>query len=176
MPWADIAAVVTASGKGIRFGKPKADAVFEGISFLDRVRDTIARAGIDNIIAASYLDTDDMLATLKRSLLDNADLENRAIMVFPVDFPFVKPDTVASLCREYQSHPGLVLKPSYRGKPGHPVILPAGFDLSAPDNNNGLRGIIKASQCDVRLLEVDDPGILMNINTLHDLEAAYEYR
>lgn len=175
MQWLDITAIILASGKGIRFGKPKADAVLDGLTFLETISQTIQNAGINKLFVASYADTPDMLSTLRRAKREFCADDTANILVFPVDFPYVKSSTVELLCKTSREHPDMIVRPVFQGKPGHPIILPSGFDLNIPDLGQGLRGIIKSSSWIIRDVYVEDSGIQRNINTTNDLDDDNEH-
>lgn len=166
----DLAAIILASGRGTRYGAPKAEASLENGTFLDRILATLQAAGILSTLAALGLETPDMLSTLRQVAGHFTPDRHSGILIWPVDHPLVKPETVVALGEAFSAHPEAVLRPTYKGERGHPIILPAGFDLSGDDAGRGLAGIIRTNACTVIDLPVDDPGILRNINRPEDLE------
>ena len=176
IPLPDIIAIIPASGKGSRFGSPKAEALLEGKTFAETIIETLKAAGLRSIHLASYADTDDMLATLRRARRELKDSGAAGYLIFPVDFPFVTADSVLRMIACFRKMPDKVVRPLHKGKPGHPVIIPAALDLEQPDNGKGLRGIIQASAMTIHDLDVNDPGILRNINTPKDMEDSLEHR
>ena len=92
------------------------------------------------------------------------------------DHPQVQRDTLASLIEAGRQHPGAAMIPTYRNKGGHPVLIPAGLIkslLTAP-GDGGLRQywIDHPEHC--RRLSVDDPGIVMDLDTPDDYERHQE--
>lgn len=170
MPWPELTAIIAAAGKGERFGGPKAEAVLENSTFLDRVRTTLGAAGVSEVYVAQGIDTPDMLATLRHAVRELASPLITGYLIIPVDHPFVRPETVTSLCAAWSSNPDAVYRPSYQGRSGHPVIIPAWLDLNADAGGQGLAGIIRAQACSVIDVPVDDPEILRNVNYPKDLE------
>ncbi len=170
MPCPDLVAIIPAAGKGERFGGPKAEAGLDNSTFLDRVRATLAAAGVSDVYVAQGLNTPDMLATLRHAVGELASPGVKGYLIFPVDHPCVKPETVQALCAAWNSYPDAVYRPSCQGRPGHPVIIPAWLDLAADDAGQGLAGIIRARACSVIDVPVDDPEILRNVNRPQDLE------
>ncbi len=170
MPCNEIAAIIPASGRGERFGGPKAGASLGAVTFLERILSTLKDAGITDLFVAQDYDTPDMLATLRRAISELGPHHARAYLIFPVDHPFVQPATVRSLRAAWNSNPDAIFRPAYRGQPGHPVIIPAWLDLERDDGGNGLAGIIRAQVCSVIDVPVEDPEILRNVNYPKDLE------
>jgi molybdenum cofactor cytidylyltransferase len=170
MPYPDIVAVILASGRGERFGQPKAEATIEGVRFLERIGNILRQAGVERVIAAQGLDTPDMLSTLRVTVQNLSHSEVAGYLVWPVDHPFVLPDTVRSLCAAFRAAPENVVRPLHQGRSGHPIFIPVRLDLNRDDAGQGLAGLIRSQACAVLDLPVDDPGVLRNINHPADLE------
>ena len=80
------------------------------------------------------------------------------------DMPFVRADTVRALVVALATTPTRIVRPTYKGRPGNPIGFPACFfdDLAGIEGDTGARELVAASG--PRLLEVDDPGILRDID------------
>jgi CTP:molybdopterin cytidylyltransferase MocA len=97
----------------------------------------------------------------------------RAVLVFPVDHPYVLNRTIEELLRRSREKPDHFIKPVFGGRGGHPVVVPSGaFDaiLHAPPTSS-LRAVIEQHGVPVDRLEVDDEGVVRNMNTPEDLHA-----
>ena len=167
-----VVAIILASGKGIRFGKPKAEADWGGQTFIGRITETLHSAGVKHIHNAVGYGTVDMLGTLKQAVQEINKQPNpgcSGYLVFPVDFPLVQPQTITTLLEEHLSKPEAIIRPSYYGFSGHPIIIPYSLNLDADDKNKGLRGIIYHSGLPVYDVQVEDEGIHRNINRPEDL-------
>lgn len=156
-----VTAIILASGKGSRYGQPKSEAMLDGKLFSDIITDTLRAAGLESIVLADHCASSSMLETLKQTI-SALPVPADFYLVIPVDHPHVHTSTVVALIAAL--HPGIIVKPVYHGQSGHPVIIPAALDLSASEHAEGLRGIIAASLCPKKFVEVEDPGILININ------------
>lgn len=136
--------LVLAAGAGTRFGRPKATVIEDGRSWLDRAVRALADGGCAEVVvvlgaaadqarplldaAARVVVAHDWAHGLSESLrcgLDavaDAPAEVDRAVVTLVDLPDVGPDVVARLLA-----PGggddVLLRASYAGKPGHPVVL-----------------------------------------------------
>ena len=102
----------------------------------------------------------------------SADVE---VLLWPVDQPFVRPETVRRLLAAAEADELAVwVLPQFGGRGGHPVLLkpPAWrriFDLApaAP-----LRALMASFGPQVRRVPVDDAGVVVNLNTPADMERA----
>jgi len=166
----NVLAIILASGKGTRFGMPKAEAGFEGKSFLTLILETLEQVGLGYFVAR-YSDTTDMLATLRKAAkeINDKGISATAYLVFPVDFPFVRPETLSTILTVYWQSPEAVIRPVCEGHRGHPILIPANLDLDCDDQGLGLKGIIRNSHLPLIDIPVQDRGILRNINTQEDL-------
>jgi len=88
------------------------------------------------------------------------------------DMPYLKPETVRVIARAL-SEGAAIAAPSYRGERGHPVGFARRFfdELSALRGDAGAREILKAHPDWITLYEVDDPGVLRDIDEPSDLES-----
>ena len=91
--------------------------------------------------------------------------------ITPGDYPLVKKETIQLLAMEK----GSVVIPSYGYKGGHPIKLTNAVKksiLEAKADNN-LRAILQAHE--KTYLNVEDPGVVMDIDTPEDYRGAIEY-
>ncbi len=94
-----------------------------------------------------------------------------ALLVHPVDHPLVATETVRSLQTVHRRVPSCILIPSHRGSRGHPTLFPRRFfpDLRAAPLDQGARWTVRRNRASTLWVEVDDAGILANLNTPGDL-------
>jgi len=87
------------------------------------------------------------------------------------DMPYLKPETVRVIAKAL-SDGAAIAAPAYRGERGHPVGFARRFlgELSALRGDAGAREILKAHPDWITLYEVDDPGVLRDIDERSDLE------
>ena len=159
-----LCAIILASGKGSRFGMPKSEARVDGLLFSELIIRSLKVAGVDSIICAKDYHTPSMLETIRQA---SAEQSADFYIIFPVDHPFVQSETLRLLLAEIATD--TIIKPSYKGRSGHPIIIPSSLDLSIDDDGEGLKGIMQKSALPIRYVEVEDIGILRNINRPDDL-------
>ena len=90
-------------------------------------------------------------------------------LVLPGDMPLVRPDTLRQVAAALERHP--VVFAQYRGRRGHPVGFAAELfsELITLSGDEGARRIVV--RYPVHGEEVDDPGVLVDIDTQDDLAA-----
>lgn len=104
--------------------------------------------------------TGEMLDSIKTGLSYLQD-KCTQVLISPVDIPLFSIKTVQSL----MSARGDICVPSCRGKNGHPILLQAEHfpAVLSYKGEGGLAGAIQASGLARRIIEVEDEGILSNI-------------
>jgi molybdenum cofactor cytidylyltransferase len=96
------------------------------------------------------------------------------VLMTPVDMPFVKPGTVRELLTAFASRHALLLRATYRGRHGHPIIFGRGIfdEVRHADPEVGAKAVVQAysrAHADEPIdFEVDDPGILHDIDNPDD--------
>jgi CTP:molybdopterin cytidylyltransferase MocA len=100
----------------------------------------------------------------------------RGVLTWPVDVPAVRPDTVLALKASALANPQVLVAPRHQGRSGHPAYMPPAvvsalltrtFSDPAPE---GLRSVAASCGVEDLALELDDPAVVLNVNTPEDLE------
>lgn len=192
MPFRAVA-VVTAAGSAERFGGRKLLASIDGEPLLDRTIRALLDGGVSEVIVVVGTDG---RAELERDVnamndarvrpVENHDpsrgmfssiqegvatASGDALLIMPGDMPFVRPETVRAVIAKYRERPAIV-SPRYRGKRGHPVAMPLALreEIRATPSSATLHEVIK-KHADARVdLDVDDPGVVRDVDTPADLE------
>jgi molybdenum cofactor cytidylyltransferase len=97
-----------------------------------------------------------------------------AVVVHLADHPLVRPETFGALVAEYRRTRKPIVIARCDGHRGHPVLFDrAVFDelTKAPDDQ-GARMVVNADPSRVTYVDVDDPGIVLDLDTPADLEKA----
>lgn len=91
-------------------------------------------------------------------------------LVMPGDMPLVRPATLRAVAAALEGHP--VAYAQFQGQRGHPVAFSAELysELAVLDGDQGARRIL--ARYPAAAVEVDDPGVLVDIDTRHDLLSA----
>ncbi len=182
-----VAGCILAAGFSKRMGRPKPLLPIEGDTFLVKVVKTLEEANIEEILVViSSVVIKEAHGDLDVKWIFNPEPEKGPLYSFqlcikqlecvqgaflvPVDHPLVKRGTYQGLL-EYVGE-NKILVPTYRGKRGHPPFFPKRFfnDILNAPLDQGARYILHSHPEDILEVEVDDPGILLNINTPEDLK------
>lgn len=87
-------------------------------------------------------------------------------IVLLADMPFIKPTTIRQIASRMTS-PQALVAPTYQGQRGHPVGFGSAHlsSLLALTGDEGARTLLRKRADDIQLIEVADPGVLMDIDT-----------
>jgi molybdenum cofactor cytidylyltransferase len=88
------------------------------------------------------------------------------------DMPFLRPETIRMIARSL-AEGAAIAAPAYRGERGHPVGFARRFfeELSALHGDSGARALLDRHSNWVTVFDVDDPGVLRDIDKPSDLSA-----
>ncbi|MBT2700413.1 nucleotidyltransferase family protein [Bacillus sp. ISL-40] len=95
----------------------------------------------------------------------------QTFFITPGDCPLVKKETVQLLAK----HKGKVVIPSFNYKGGHPIKLSSEVKQKILETNpeSNLRVILGGYE--KKYMNVDDPGVLMDVDTMEDFQKAIDY-
>ena len=87
------------------------------------------------------------------------------------DMPLIKPNTILAVVHKIEQGAAFAM-PVYQGQRGHPVGIHSRFraDLHALEGDAGARSIIAGHKSDVQLVETDDSGVLVDVDTVADYQ------
>jgi molybdenum cofactor cytidylyltransferase len=93
-------------------------------------------------------------------------------IILPGDMPLVRPATLIAVARALTQH--AVVCAHYKGRRGHPVGFAAELysELALLRGDEGARRIV--ARYPALSLELDDPGVLVDVDTESDLERLRE--
>lgn len=183
-----IACVVMAAGEGRRFGEPKAQALLRpGVRFVDAVAETARAAGLDPIIIVgpaglvvpagcraivSSGALTEQITSVRLALATLVGVRLRGAMLWPVDHPFVLAETARALMDASEGGAPIVL-PVCEGRRGHPAFFARQTwgDLMIV-SDGGARSVVRSYAGRLVELPTADRGVLMDIDTRGDLDAA----
>jgi molybdenum cofactor cytidylyltransferase len=89
------------------------------------------------------------------------------------DMPFLQPATIKAVADRVRAGDAIVA-PMYRGERGHPVGFAARFrgELETFRGDEGARTLLRSQKEQIHLLEVQDAGVVRDVDTPGDLERA----
>lgn len=90
-------------------------------------------------------------------------------LILPADMPLVTPETLVAVAQALEHHP--VAYAQHRGRRGHPVAFAAELysELATLSGDEGARRL--TARYPAYGVEVEDPGVLLDVDTLEDLSA-----
>jgi molybdenum cofactor cytidylyltransferase len=93
-----------------------------------------------------------------------------AFFLLPVDVPLVRPFTVKRLLDAYETSADRILMPAFKGRPGHPPLIPASLAgaITGADGTGGLRGVLASHAHLIRMVEVPDNHMRFDLDTPKD--------
>jgi molybdenum cofactor cytidylyltransferase len=186
-------AIVTAAGSAERFGGKKLLAPIAGEPLLDHTIRSLLDGGVSEVIVVVGVDARSELERDVNAMNDPrvrpvenpdpsrgmfssiqvgaATANGDALVVLPGDMPFVRPETVRAVLAKYRERPAIV-SPRYRGKRGHPVVMPLVLrdEIAATAATANLHEVIKHHQDERVDLDVDDAGVVRDVDTPADLQ------
>lgn len=182
-----VAAIVAAAGLSTRMGSCKQLLRLGGKTALARCLETLLAAGIKEIVVvvgvlgelvaveagrfpARVVVNDNPAGDMASSVrTGRAALRagTGGVVVALCDYPLVLPATVASLLETHAADPDRIVIPSHGGRRGHPPLFPRPV-LEELLEGMTLRDLVRSDQSRLRYVEVDDPGILCDMDTMED--------
>ena len=187
------AAVVLAAGMSRRMAAagPKQLLRFAGKPLLQHALESIHAAGVGEVVlvlgaeaeaiqqqvqlggATVVLNPDYQqgMGTSLRTGLAAVSSAAGAALVILADQPFVQPETLQRLIAFHAQSSAQIVLPLYRGFRGNPVLLDRSVfpEVMGLSGDVGCRAIFGSHTQGIHKLEVDDPGILLDIDTEEDL-------
>ena len=180
-----IAGIILAAGASSRMGSPKALLEYRGETFIQRLvrvlsavcdpvivvlgyhAETLRSAVRDATIVVNPAPERGQLSSLQTGLAAMpADIEG--FLFTPVDSPAVEIATVERLASEFRRRDPakLLVIPRFEGKRGHPVFATRAIadELSALPLTAQARDVIRGHVAQTLYIDVDDPGILTDID------------
>jgi len=188
-----IAAIVLAAGTSSRMGRPKALVPIGGRPMLERVLAHLKRAPIDGAVVVLGSHADEIRHALdlgSARVVENpgfaeglgsslrvgvaaAPPASTHLLIVLGDQPFVSPEAVRELVRAAGSGDGEIYIPTYKGVRGNPVLFSARLAPEAAhiQGDVGCRAMFPRHVRAIREVPVDDPGILVDIDSEEELKA-----
>lgn len=186
-----IAGILLAAGHSSRMGQPKALLDYNGSSFIDTILNHLYRAGCDPVMSIlgesgdlicqcttvnnyechyNPVPEEGMLSSLKIAI-KKLPASCAGFILALVDHPVVNQDTYQNIVVAARRNPKRIIIPRFYGKKGHPVFFGRSYFkqlLDTPDGS-GARIVVRDNQQDIHFLDLEDEGILYDIDTPEEL-------
>lgn len=195
----NVGAVIVAAGLSSRMQTLKPVLPIENGSFLTHEIDTLFRAGTRQVIVVTGRDAEQIEAAAAGPGVSFVYNSNYAVtkmhhsvclglsevsdglngaFVLPADSPAFALFTLKQMHRAYLRREYQVIRPSYKGMPGHPLLIrksffPVVYDFHGP---YGLRGVLSQHMDKVMDVPVPEYGILMDADVPEQYEEILVYK
>jgi CTP:molybdopterin cytidylyltransferase MocA len=187
-------AILLAAGESRRMGFPKPLLKLDGRTFIETLAAAILKSASHLIVVVGahgeavrravpknprikVVENPDyirgQLSSIKAAL-PHVDPAAVAALVHLADHPMVHPETFKAVIDAYRRKHSPVTVARYRGRRGHPVVFAREIfsELAGASEDQGARAVLAADPSRVAYVEVDDPGILVDLDTPEDLRGA----
>ncbi len=189
-------AIVLAAGAATRMGRQKMLLPFAGSTVVAHVVAQIRAAGIESGIVVTGADADavaaavarthfaiarnpdysrGMLSSVRTGLAAASETWGAALLALG-DQPLITPETVRAVISAHGDTPDRIVVPAFRGRRGHPIVLPRAFwdEAMTRHDDVGLRGVLHAHGDRVREVSIDSHDVLSDLDTPEDYARALQ--
>jgi CTP:molybdopterin cytidylyltransferase MocA len=186
-------AVIVAAGLSSRMGTFKPLLPLGNSTFIEQVITTLREAGAEDIAVVTGRDAaliEQALSHYPVTFIHNKDyavtdmfhsaslglgfMADRVDCIFftPVDVPLFGAATVRLLAERIQTSGDHIITPVHQGKNGHPLAIRSSAvpALIGTKNDKGLRGAIDAYQGPTSFMDMEDPGVIRDVDTPEDYQ------
>jgi CTP:molybdopterin cytidylyltransferase MocA len=87
-----------------------------------------------------------------------------SVLICLADHPLVLSSSLRRIMEEHAAHPDAIVVPHHGGKRGHPTLFPREVLREIPAGRT-LRDLLHDHAARIRMLRIDDPGILLDMDT-----------
>ncbi len=188
-----VSAILLAAGRSRRMGRSKpllplgdqpairrcleplkASGIEEIVVVLGHGAEAIANALHDQPVTRVHNpDADSDMAGSVRAGLQRVSKTASAVLVCLSDHPLVTAATIRALLDGHGREPGMIVIPSWNGKKGHPTLFPRPI-LEELFEAPTLRHLVRRDRQRIRLIEVPDPGVVLDMDTPEDYRRLLE--
>jgi molybdenum cofactor cytidylyltransferase len=190
-----VGAVVLAAGRSTRMGEPKQLLRLGKSTVLEQTLDNILGARVDDVVLVLGSSAEIIrrqvpastfeglkvvvneaygqgMASSLREGLSALDPQIDAALIVLADQPFVRPETFGRIVDRYRRSEAEIVIPTHKGSRGNPVLLDRAVfpEILALDGDIGCRAIFGGHLEGIVMVEVDDAGILIDIDNKADYE------
>lgn len=181
------------SSRMASLGTHKALLSYRGRTFLEHIVETLRQAGVDPIVVvlghaaeqirtrlAGRLDPARVVVNRDYKLGQTTSLHTgldalaetpgapgvEALILSLVDHPTVSPKTIRAIIAAFRQSGAAAVVPTYRNCGGHPVLINRSIfrELKSLGLDAGANTVIRKYRDATQFLEVDDPGVLVDVD------------
>jgi len=187
-------AIILAAGSSKRMGTQKLLLPYKGSTMIESVVNNVLASKADRVMVVLGADREKVIRALEGRPVDfchNAEHRQgmlssvlcgfralpedaNAALVFLGDQPEIPPHVTNAVIDAYNDDIKGIVIPVYNHRRGHPLLVDLKYrrEIDKLDLEQGLRSLMHHFPQDVLEVEVDDPGILVDIDTEEDYTKA----
>jgi len=189
-----VGAIVLAAGGSVRMGEPKQLLPIDGQPMVRIVVEAVCGAELDQVVVVTGAYADEVAQALAglpveivaseawsngmsaslREGLSALRPEMRAALIVLADQPALTSGLIESIAARYRATEAPIVAPVCLGRRGNPVLFDKTLftELLAVEGDQGGRAVLARYVAEVEQVEVDDPAVLFDVDTLHDYQEA----
>jgi molybdenum cofactor cytidylyltransferase len=193
-----VSAVVLAAGRSARMGMTKQLLRVGGQTMLERTLENVRASRVDEVALVLGASADEIRRAIPASLLEgvrvvvNEDYASGmasslrvglsavspdadAALIALGDQPLVRPETMNEIVERYRGSDAEIVVPHYQGSRGNPVLLGRSVfaEAMALEGDVGCRAIFAQHTDGMLRVDVNDPGILADVDNREDYERLF---
>ena len=191
-----IAAMVLAAGLSSRMSEFKPLLKFGTKTVLERVVEAFWHAGVADVrVVVGHRNhelipilqqrnvrwikneryQEGMLSSVKAGVA-SIEQDIDGFFVTPVDIPLVRTRTITAIVNAFRESGKLICYPNFMGRRGHPPLISTQYrdEILLWDKPGGLKGFLQQREVGAIDLNVQDEGILLDMDTLEDYQRLLE--
>jgi molybdenum cofactor cytidylyltransferase len=140
----------------------------------DQILKAVSTDGIKVVVNGAY---EEGMSSSLRAGIGAVHPQTQAALIVLADQPFVRPSTLDRLIEHHHRFKPQVVIPTYKGFRGNPVLLDRSLfpEMAEIKGDVGCRAIFGRLTGSIAKLEIDDPGILLDVDTREDVEKLADY-
>jgi molybdenum cofactor cytidylyltransferase len=191
MPHNQVSAILLAAGQSRRMGAFKPLLPFGKTTVIESCISYLTTGGVESVVVVVGYRADEIreqLSNYSVTFAVNPDTTSEmaasiavgvrklpattgAVLISPADYPAIPAAVIASLLTEW-SKGYLLVKPTWQGRGGHPVLVDLSFrtELLALEPSTGLKSLFERHKDEVKRIEVNNPYIARDIDTWDDYQ------
>jgi molybdenum cofactor cytidylyltransferase len=169
-----------------------------GQTMLERTLENVRASRVDEVVLVLGFSADEIRRAVPAVLLDGLRIvvneghqsgmasslraglaavspESDAALIVLADQPLVRPETINEIVERYCGSDAEIVVPHYRGSRGNPVLLDRSVfaEAMALEGDVGCRAIFAQHTDGMLRVDVNDPGILADIDSREDYERLF---
>ncbi len=187
-------AIILAAGSSTRMGTQKLLLAYNDSTMIETVVDNVLGSMVDKVMVVLGTDSEDITRTIgdkpvefchnqhpEKGMLSSVMCGFKAlpddantVLVYLGDQPNIPPSITNTIIEAYNEELYGIVIPVHDRRRGHPLLVDLKYrrDIFKLDLEKGLRALMHLFPEDVLEVDVDEPGILVDIDTREDYSRA----